>query len=300
MAVDATWVDVQRLRFGAAAAARAAESGPGTRLVTTSRGRVRVRDSGGSGPIVVLACDPPNVVEHYDDLFELLAPTYRLVCLELPGFGFSRPVPGFRFGIEEYADTVEHVLGELDVSSCTLAFPCVWSYLALRITARRADLVHAVVLIQAPQWSEEADWARRIDSSGIIRTPFLGQALLAAGSRHLAGRWYRAALPRGHSRAAEAAFSIPAERALRRGAVFCLASLTQAWFGPSGPDLTPVHLPAVVLWGGADRTHRLSSAQSALRYVPAGRVSIDPDAGHFPELEHPDLLRAALSQIMSR
>jgi pimeloyl-ACP methyl ester carboxylesterase len=63
--------------------------------------------------VVVLACDPPNVIEHYDDVFRLLAPSYRVLCLELPGFGFSRPVPGFRFTIDEYGATVEEVLGEL-------------------------------------------------------------------------------------------------------------------------------------------------------------------------------------------
>lgn len=297
--MDATWLDVQRLRYGAAGAARAAATRPGARLVQAGAGRVRVRDSGGSRPVVVLTCDPPNVIEHYDGLFELLTPAYRVVCLELPGFGFSRPAPGFRFTMAEYGQVVEQVLGELGVASCTLAFSCVWNYVALRVAADRPDLVRALVVIQAPQWSDEVAWARRIDSRGVIRTPLLGQAVMAAGPRQVARRWYRAALPRDHSAATAAALAVPADQALRAGAVFCLASLTQAWFGGVAPDLSPVDLPAAVLWGAADRTHRYSAADSALVYLPGGQVKLDRAAGHFPDLEHPDRLRELLASVVS-
>lgn|GEM_PF-3508889 len=124
----------------------------GVRLVPTAAGRVRLRDNRGPGPTVVPACDPPNVIEHYDTLFELLGTTHRVICLELPGFGFSRPAPGF--GLPEYAGTVAEVLDD---------------------------------------------------------------------------------------------FARPAQIALADGALFCLASFTQAWFGSSAPDLTPVTQSAVAV-----------------------------------------------------
>jgi pimeloyl-ACP methyl ester carboxylesterase len=260
---------------------------------------VRTSSAPESAPVVVLACDPPNVIEHYDALFELLGAEYRLVCLELPGFGFSRPSPGFRFGIDAYADVAEQVLDQLGVASGTWALSCVWSYVSLRVAARRPDLVQALILIQAPDWSQETAWARRIDTGGLMRTPFVGQAVMAVGSRAVARRWYASALPRGHAAATATAFTAPADQALRRGAAFCLASLTQSWFRAGDPLLPPVHKPAVVLWGGADRTHRHSTPDSALRYVPRGLVALDADAGHFPDLERPERLRDALATLGS-
>lgn len=245
----------------------------------------------------MLACDPPNVVEHYDPVFEVLSGQRRVLCLELPGFGFSRPAPGFGFGIEEYAGVVEHVLDDLEISTATLAFPCVWSYLALRIAARRPGLVESLVLIQGPQWHEEVAWARRIDTTGLIHTPFVGQVAMQVGARWVARRWYHAALPRNRDATTTAAFAGPAEDALRRGGVFCLASLTQAWFGAATPTLHPVAQPGVILWGGADRTHRSSTPESALSYLADGRILIDRDAGHFPELENPTRLLDALTAI---
>jgi pimeloyl-ACP methyl ester carboxylesterase len=178
-----------------------------------------------------------------------------------------------------------------------VAFSCVWNYLALTVAARRPDLVRALVVVQAPRWSEEVAWAERIDRRGVIRTPVLGQAVMAAGSRLVARRWYRAALPRGYPAHRSAAFAVPADQALRAGAVFCLASLTQAWFAGAAPDLVPVDLPAVVLWGGADRTHRHSSPGSASVYLPSGRSWSTPTPATSRSWRNPARLREALDLV---
>lgn len=291
MSALARHLDTARARLAAGAAARAVR-GADLRLVPTSAGPVRVRDSGGPGPVVVLACDPPNVLEHYDGLFAELGPTHRVVCLEMPGFGFSRPAWGFRFGLDDYTGAVEQVLDRLDTGPGTLAYGCIWAYVAVRLAARRPDLVRALVLAQAPAWADEVAWARRIDSTGAVRTPVLGQAVCAAAPGWVAQRWYRSALPRG--RAVEP-FARPARAALRAGALFCLASLTQAWFpGPPRP-VGPVRQPTVLLWGAADRTHRRSTP--GFPAVPHARLVVVDDAGHFPELEAPHLLSTALDSL---
>jgi pimeloyl-ACP methyl ester carboxylesterase len=272
-------------------AARAVRA-DGFRLVPTAAGAVRVRDSGGPGPVVVLACDPPTVLEHYDELYAELVPAHRVVVLEMPGFGFSRPARGFCFAPDDYAAVVEEVLDHVGAGPCTLAFGCVWTFVAVRVAARRPDLVRALVLVQAPGWADEVAWARRIDSTGAVRTPLLGQALLAVAPGPVAERWYRTALPPG--RAVEP-FARPARAALRSGALFCLASLTQAWFpGPHRPAGV-VRQPAVLLWGAADRTHRRSTPQRD--DVPGARLVVVDGAGHFPELEAPHRLREALESL---
>jgi pimeloyl-ACP methyl ester carboxylesterase len=266
-------------------------------MIETAAGSVRVRDSRTPGPTVVLACDPPNVVEHYDALFDLLTASHRVVCLELPGFGFSRPAAGFRFGLQDYAETVESLLDELETAPATLAFSCVWSYVALRVAARRSDLVSALVLVQAPKWSDEAAWARRIDSTGVIRTPLIGQVATAVVPKQIAHRWYSVALPPD---VPVDTFSRPARTALANGALFCLASFTQAWFGGPAPDFAPVTQATVILWGGADRSHRRSIAESAVAYAPQARMVLHPEAGHFPELEQPDRLKTCLDLLRAR
>jgi len=301
---SAVALDALRAALGARRATRTALTRPGVRLMSTAAGVVRVRDSGEDRPVVVIACDPPNVVEHYDAVFELLAPQHRVICWEMPGFGFSRPARSFGFTLHEYERVTAQLLDELQVTAAAVAFPCVWGYVAVQLAAHRPDLVRGLVLAQAPHWSEEVAWARRLDSTHVIGTPYLGQLLMAAAPARVARRWYQVALPPGAPAATVAAFVEPAERVLRGGGLFCLASLTQAWFGGATPgpvhDLPSATQPAVLMWGQADRSHRRSHPESALPYLPNGKVLAHPDAGHFPDLEHPERLGEALTALEAR
>jgi pimeloyl-ACP methyl ester carboxylesterase len=223
------------------------------------------------------------VVEHYDALLGLLAPRFRSVCVELPGFGFSTPKRGFGFSLGEYAATVADLLAALGRGQCVLAFPCVWAYAALKVAAERPGLVGRLVLVQAPSWPEEVGWSRRIDRRGLIRTPFVGQALMALRPRQVAERWYRAALPRGAP--GSEGFAGPARQAFEHGACFCLGSLTQAWFGGRAPALPAPGQPALALWGASDRSHGATDKRSILEHAPHAAYLEYADAGHFPELE---------------
>ncbi|HZG89244.1 MAG TPA: alpha/beta hydrolase [Pseudonocardia sp.] len=295
--------DALRASTGARRAARGALTRHDVRLVPTTAGVMRVRDSGDDGgrPAVVLACDPPNVVEHYDALVGLLAERYRVICCEMPGFGFSRPARGFGFTLPEYERVTEQLLDGLHVTEAVLGFPCIWGYVAVRLAVRRPDLVRGLVLAQAPHWSEEIAWARRLDPSRLIGRPYVGQLLMAVSAGRVARGWYQVALPPGTPATTTAGFTDPAVRALRSGGLFCLASLTQAWFGPATTELmhdpVPATQPAVLLWGQADRSHRRSHPESALPYLPDGQVLTYPDAGHFPELEQPMRFREALALL---
>jgi pimeloyl-ACP methyl ester carboxylesterase len=63
--------------------------------VNTSVGALRLFDSRTSRPCVVLVPDGPNVIEHYEGLIGRLAHHVRVVCFDMPGFGFSLPQPNY-------------------------------------------------------------------------------------------------------------------------------------------------------------------------------------------------------------
>jgi pimeloyl-ACP methyl ester carboxylesterase len=242
-----------------------------------------VRVVGQGSPTIVFVPDPPNVIEHYDELCELLSPLARVVCFEMPGFGFSFPPFGFQFTLEEQVATAADILCELALSPYALAFSCGSAYGALRLAVNSPNLVERLILIQAPSWPEERRWAARVDRGGLVRRPVVGQALLAVGKRRVARRWYRAAL--SHQSQADK-FIGPCLDAFDEGACFCLASGFQANFARD-IGFAPVEQPVLVLWGLADRTHRHSDKSSVLQYAPHAQWVEFADAGHFPELEQP-------------
>jgi len=278
-------LDTLRLARGLSARALdwATGSRPGIELVELSLARVRYRASGSGPTTIVFVADPPNVVEHYDRLVELLVPTFRVVCVDMPGFGFSYPKRQFSYSIDDQVQVLTELLEHLDDGPYFLAFSCGAAFAAIGIAAQQPDLVAGVINIQAASWDEQARWARRVDLMGLVGTAVVGQLLLAMAPSWVAGKWYKASLP--ESRETEAFPRIGSE-ALSRGACFCLASGLQQLRARS-PVLRPVDLPAMVVWGLADRTHRRTDKSSSRAYFPEARWHEFPSAGHFPELEDP-------------
>lgn len=288
----AKWVDLLRMQLGPSPSIEQAVTRADISFLQTSAGLIRIRDSRGQNPSVIFACDGPNVLEHYDAVFELLSPAYRLISLEMPGFGFSIPNSTFDFTLPQFVSIVAQAITKLRAGPATLVFPCAWSYVAMRLAVEQPTLVDRLIVTQCPHWDEERAWTRRIDLRGMIGTPFIGQLFLALAPQRVSDSWYNAALPPGQP---TQTWAEPARKVLSNGGIFCLASLMQTWFSRVISDFGPVVQPTVVMWGASDRTHRHSNPDSVLCYLRNGKVLVYPEAGHFPELEDPQRLKALLS-----
>ncbi len=78
---------------------------------------------GDGSQTLVLAADPPVVIEQYDELIQCLEDDFRVIVFEIPGFGFSLPRSGFRFDFTKVNDLVAEFLRRLALGPYLLAFP---------------------------------------------------------------------------------------------------------------------------------------------------------------------------------
>jgi pimeloyl-ACP methyl ester carboxylesterase len=255
-----------------------------TRLIAVGAQHLRVRDTGGRGPVVVMVPDGPNVIEHHDPVVDALAPHARVVCFDLPGFGHSRPAPGYRHSLDDGAAVVLGLMDALDIKQATLAFSCGNGFYAIAAARQAPARVRQLILCQTPSLAAMTAWTARV-VPWPVRTPLVGQVLLRAARRSIAHNWYRAALP---DRGLRPAFQATADRALADGGCFCLASVVQGLRGARDEMLAGVRTPTTLLWGGADRTHRFTRPESLLDLLPQARLESLPDCGHFPDLERPE------------
>ncbi|MFA5940067.1 MAG: alpha/beta hydrolase [Sinimarinibacterium sp.] len=289
--VDTLIAPWRRRRILGSAAAR---SRPDVRFMELPDCTIRYREAGTLGPCIVLCADPPVPLEVYDALIERLARDYRVIVFELPAFGFSLPRASLQLNLPAASATVERFLRQLDRGPYLLAFSCVPAYVALWIAARTPELVSGLVVIQAPHWSEELLWKARRDPRGILARPWLGQVLLKLLRRRRAGAWYRLAVGQ---RQFVAPFTAETEHAFAHGACFSLASAFQQFLVAEAPAIAPPSQPALVVWGGADRSHADTDKDSIRRHLPQARIVHFDSAGHFPELEAPDRFVDALRDM---
>ncbi|MFQ5458000.1 MAG: alpha/beta fold hydrolase [Myxococcota bacterium] len=295
--MDGAWID--KLLLGRdrpeVSARRFSGSREGMRTLALGDALIRLRLAGSGSVPIALIPDPPNLIEHYDALFDLLAPDFRVLCLELPGFGLSRPKAGFDFSLDAQTRVVEKALRILDTGPCVVAFSCVAGQIGLKLACEQPDLVSHLALIQTPSWAEQIKWSRRVDPKRRISTPVLGQLLLALGKRKVARGWYAIATP---DAATAERFDRVAREGFDRGAAYSLASAFQKLSSEPDPRFGTLNQRALVLWGMQDRTHRRTEKRSALAHLPNGTYLEFGEAGHFPELEQPERFRDALKAFL--
>jgi pimeloyl-ACP methyl ester carboxylesterase len=264
-------------------------------------------------PTLLMAPDPPNTLETHAALTAALAARgVRTLTFELPGFDFSTPPAGFACtpdALAAVADELLRWLERLDGAPCrvVLALSCVAGLAARPLAARRRDVVAGIISLQTPAPAEAAAWATRADRLGVLRVPLAGQLAMLTLHGKVIDSWYRAALAKGRADPLRAPLEAAAHAARAAGAHNCLATAFQAIghvHGAPVDEEPALACPALVLWGGADRTHAATDKCSALMGL-AGAVRFVElaEAGHFPELEATgafvDQVVAFLTQIAS-
>lgn len=260
------------------------------RLVDVRGHQLRVLDVGRAqgGPPILLAADAPVVLEHLIPLAERLMPHRRVVALEMPGFGFSRPTKSYRFTLAEQVDVLEGLLDALDIAEAHLAFTCINAFVATALALRAPHRVARLTLGQMPSLDAYRRWAARIDMKvagmPVLATPGIGQVLMATAPAYIAGKWFHGVSGPG---ADAAGLTRVAAQVYAGGGTFCLAALNQSMREITDADVGPVTVPTTFLWGTADRSHRATQRDSCLAIAPHAEVIELDGLGHCFDLEDP-------------
>ena len=244
---------------------------PTAKTIAVGGTQLRIRIEGQGSPTIVLAPDPPNVIEHLAALVDALAPRHRVVCVELPSFGFSSGVAA------DQPRILGELLDQLALGPYALALPCCAGLVSAQLAASHRAMVSHVIGVQSPGPAGVKAWLTKIDRRRILRREGLGQALVLATRRRTARGWYDTAVADPDTRADYVAI---AERAFDRGATFPLASALQMLDRVATPP--PITQPTLLVWGARDPTHR-KTVRDELK--PGAQVVALATAGHFPELE---------------
>lgn len=243
--------------------------------------QLRIFDTAGPGPVLLMMPDGPCTIEHYLPLINRLRANLRVVCVDLPGFGMSAPRNDYSHQLHEGASVLRQTLDALQIERAALAASCVNGYYALAAARQAPDRIQHLFLSQTPALAQLQAWTRRVVPKA-IRTPILGQSLAFQHRGKIAHGWYKAALARREDRPH---FQQTAAGVLHAGGCYCFAGVVQGMSDTCLQDLLDVKTPCTALWGEADRSHPGQDGSSLRDLIPHARLTRARHAGHFPDLE---------------
>ena len=254
----------------------------------------------GAGPPLLLLHGHEQSATSWRWVIPALARTHRVLALSLPGHGESGPAadghgPGtdlapfvaaflFAVGAAPPLDLVGHSAGGAIALRLTLADPTRIRTLTLVDSAGLGREVHPLLVLDTlPIIGELAVMISRMPGGDLARTTMSAAMLFAQPWR------------------------IPAEffteqHALSRrpGQLEASTAMARALFGPYGQRqilldrLPALTTPTLVVWGARDYLLPVQHAHAAVKSLPHGWLSVFPDCGHLPHVEHPDRFATVL------
>lgn len=127
---------------------------------------VRISDTGGEGPVIMLLHGYLESLDVWDDFTKLLAPAARVVAMDLPGHGISE-VKGPVHTISFMADTAFGALKALGVEKALIVGHSMGGYVALEFIRRHPLAATGIVLFHstpnADSEKKRADRLREIE-----------------------------------------------------------------------------------------------------------------------------------------
>jgi pimeloyl-ACP methyl ester carboxylesterase len=257
-------------------------AGTPSRFLDHAGMRVHYRDEG-SGPVVVLLHGTGASLHTWDGWVAELRDSFRIIRLDMPGFGLTGPHPEHDYRVGTYIEFLAGFLARLGVERFALAGNSLGGNLAWNYALAHPEQVMQLILVDpsgAPSERPPSLVFRLAQTPGVNRmlarvTP---RGFIKRNLREVYGDPTRVTpelVDRYHDLL---------RRPGNRDAFIARArSREPSRFG----ELHHVAVPTLLLWGEQDRWIPVEQAQRFLEALPDARLIVYPGAGHLPMEEIP-------------
>jgi 3-oxoadipate enol-lactonase len=244
-------------------------------------------------PVMVLVHAFPLAASMWEPQLREPPTGWRLLALDLRGFGGSSDVETSNPSMADYAVDVIDLLRELNISQAVIAGLSLGGYASFALLRQARQVVRALVLADTRATADTLEgranrrsmlaMVDREGSSGVARE--MPAKLLGRTSRE-----HRPDLEASIRRIIKQQSPLAI-----RGAVVRLMERPD-----STPVLSSIAVPCLVIVGDEDTVTPPDEARRMADAIPSAELVVIPQAGHLSSLEQPERFGAAISAFLSR
>jgi len=245
----------------------------------------------GAGPLVLFLHGLGMTRTGFDPQLRALAPGYRCVAWDVPGYGASPPLAG-GLTFPGLADAVTRLLDALEADAAHLVGLSFGGQIALHAALRHPARVRSLALLDtSPAFgldgTDPDEWRRErlaaLDGGATVDA-MAEPVLRSVMGPDVADDALRAAV----------ASMLRVPVAGLRAAVACLPTHDVR------AELGRIAVPTLVVVGELDRETPPAYAEALAEGIPGARLEVVPGAGHITNLEAPDAVTALLRAHLER
>ncbi len=250
----------------------------------------------GAGQVLVLVHGMFGDWRDWAPVLEPLAHRFRVIAIDLPGFGQSQRLAG-ECTLENYAEALEAFFAALEVCDLTLVGNSFGGMVSAFYAAQHPERMRALALVSSAGMREYS-----AEEQALVKEHF--------SLRNLAGLRPEFVEPLFAVNFAQRTPQREAYLEGQRGNLLrpdyaeyarVLTESAQLAFGYAVvPLLERLQLPLLLLWGDSDSVFPLALAQAALPRLPQARLVTIEGASHMPQMDQPGAFVNALEESCGR
>ena len=247
--------------------------------------RIHYQEKGVGTPLVLLHGFTSSTYS-WKDVFEPLSRTFRVIAVDLKGFGFSGKADG-DYTRRAQAQLVAHLLDHLKIEKAWLGGNSMGGEIALNVALANPQRVDGLILIDSA--GVEVKGGSSL-APAYVRIPFVGRALTALALT--SDKLVREGLEKSFFDDAKITNERVAHyyRPLRTrgGQLAALRARTQAGQFPIEQDLGRVNARTLIIWGAEDAVIPLAAGRTMNSLIKNSKLVIIEKCGHLPQEEMPE------------
>ncbi|MDJ0393764.1 alpha/beta fold hydrolase [Rhodococcus sp. G-MC3] len=260
----------------------------------------------GDGPPVILVHGLLGSHQSWAGQIERLSEKYRVIAPDLFGHG-SSDKPSGDYSLSSHAATIRDLMDHLDIASAPMVGHSLGGGIVMQLVYLFPERIDRLVLVSSGGLGPEVSLALKaatLPGSGLV-LPVLASDWVRKNTESVIGQLGKWGLPVRPGKSMEEtwrSFQTVADKGSREA---FLAS-TRAVVGPRGQTVSAKQhfekfgaLASLLIWGGKDRMIPASHADNIRREVPNSKVEIFSNAGHFPQLDEPELFFRILDEFLA-
>jgi pimeloyl-ACP methyl ester carboxylesterase len=252
----------------------------------------------GRGPTLVLLHGELSSLHTWEGWVQRLSSHYRIVRIDLPGFGLSEHLASHDYTPEYGVELLERMRSQLNLEHFSLAGNSLGGFLSWYYAAHHPERIDKLILI------DPIGYPQKLPSMvALLSLPLIGELARWMAPRFMVARNVRGVYGDPNLVSDEVVDRYHQLLSHGKNRAALIRTFRRLRTYRNDPELCRqiprVRAPTLLMWGGRDRWVPPSLIDAWRRDLPTAEVKIYPEAGHFPMEELPDVTAEDASAFLS-
>ncbi len=241
----------------------------------------------GEGPTIVLVHGIMSSLQTWDDWVLELSKSYRVISLDVPGFGLTGAPEKVNDLNEEYLlNTFAKFIDFIELDNFSLAGNSLGGYIAAQYASNYPKRVDNLILLDPVAYPQEVPWIIRFSTTPVISSiggVFQPPALVTMNVKQVYGDHQR--IQRKHMDR----YVHMAQRSGAKAAYIRIMDILETRSTEETPlPFSQIKAPTLLMWGEADPWVPVELSQRWKEDIRDSQLVVYPGVGHMPMEEIPE------------